>query len=129
MRACFQVEHSSLLHRIDGKKQQQYCQAMDIPFPAALRLKSLNLAAAVANPFHFRSKLSLFRQLHFKPISPFPSISSPPHLLPLSSSLTTSNLPFSLSGFLLLLKLGSRPTNPRGPSHRPLGGGSFKVGA
>lgn len=59
---------------------------MDIPFPAALRLKSLNLAAAAANPFHFRSKLSLFRQLHFKPTSPFPSISSPP----LSSSLTTN---------------------------------------
>ncbi|KEH33207.1 uncharacterized protein [Medicago truncatula] len=63
---------------------------MDIPFPAALRLKSLNLAAAAANPYHFRSKLSLFRQLHFKPTSPFPSISSPPHLLPLSSSLATN---------------------------------------
>lgn len=59
---------------------------MDIPFPAALRLKSLNLSAAAANPFHFRSKLFLFRQLHFKPTSPFPSISFPP----LSSSLTTN---------------------------------------
>ncbi|KAK2440376.1 putative tRNA (cytidine(34)-2'-O)-methyltransferase [Trifolium repens] len=43
---------------------------MDIPFPPALK-SSLNNLAAASNPFHFRSKLSLFR-----PTSSFPSISS-----------------------------------------------------
>ncbi|GAU12685.1 hypothetical protein TSUD_121770 [Trifolium subterraneum] len=53
---------------------------MDIPFPA---LKSLNnLASSSSNPFHFGSKLSLFRQsitlLHFKPprFSPLSSLSN-----------------------------------------------------
>ncbi|PNX72579.1 tRNA (cytidine(34)-2'-O)-methyltransferase-like protein [Trifolium pratense] len=52
---------------------------MDIPFSSAL--KSLNSLAAASNPFHFRSKLSLFRHT-----SPFPSISiSSPRFSPLSS--------------------------------------------
>ncbi|XP_045825250.1 putative tRNA (cytidine(34)-2'-O)-methyltransferase isoform X2 [Trifolium pratense] len=66
---------------------------MDIPFPSAL--KSLNSLASASNPFHFRSKLSLFRHtislLHFKhPTSPFPSISISSPRFSLLSSLNGS---------------------------------------
>ncbi|WJX36925.1 tRNA (cytidine(34)-2'-O)-methyltransferase [Trifolium repens] len=54
---------------------------MDIPFPPALKSSLNNYLASASNPFHFRSKLSLFR-----PSSPFPSISiSSLRFSPLSS--------------------------------------------
>ncbi|KAK2386355.1 putative tRNA (cytidine(34)-2'-O)-methyltransferase [Trifolium repens] len=54
---------------------------MDIPFPPALKSSLNNYLAAASYPFHFRSKLSLFR-----PTSPFPSISiSSLRFSPLSS--------------------------------------------
>ncbi|XP_045825252.1 putative tRNA (cytidine(34)-2'-O)-methyltransferase isoform X4 [Trifolium pratense] len=56
---------------------------MDIPFPSAL--KSLNSLASASNPFHFRSKLSLFRHT-----SPFPSISISSPRFSLLSSLNGS---------------------------------------
>lgn len=62
--------------------------AMDIA-----SMKSLNLA----NPFHFRSKVSLFRPftlLHFKPAIPFPSLTSP-RLSPLCSLSNPPLLSFS----------------------------------
>ncbi|XP_045825253.1 uncharacterized protein LOC123917544 isoform X5 [Trifolium pratense] len=67
---------------------------MDIPFPSAL--KSLNSLASASNPFHFRSKLSLFRHtislLHFKhPTSPFPSISISSPRFSLLSSLSNGS--------------------------------------
>ncbi|XP_045825251.1 putative tRNA (cytidine(34)-2'-O)-methyltransferase isoform X3 [Trifolium pratense] len=57
---------------------------MDIPFPSAL--KSLNSLASASNPFHFRSKLSLFRHT-----SPFPSISISSPRFSLLSSLSNGS--------------------------------------